>query len=76
MQEEVDGVKEGARKVAKASGFTFPSTAPSINVFGPMERVNHLHYTALPGCNLPFLMEVTEGCQNLTKVKLLHFNLS
>ena len=70
IQDEVDVVKDGSRKAAKAAGFTFPSSAPMVKVFGPMTRENHLHYTALPTYKLPFLMDVTEGCKNLTKVRV------
>ena len=71
LQDEVDGVKEGSRKVAKAAGFTYPTTAPQVNVFGPVSRENHLCYTALPSFSIPFLMDVTEGCKNLTKVSVV-----
>ena len=68
MTDELDKVLDGTRTIAKGLGFQFPDVAPAELVLGPQKHTNHLAYKSLPSFNLPFTIDILDGCKNLTSV--------
>ena len=63
---EMDKILPDMRVLGKALGFLYPSKPPNEKVLGPRLQPNHLSYTCRPTFPLPLLLDVTEGCKNLT----------
>ena len=67
LMEELDSASRELKVLGRHLGFSYPSCPPEDTTFGHRKRINYLAYDGKPAFPLPELVQVTNGCKDLTE---------